>query len=561
MPNDALDTAKKVEQIDHQRDGGAAKAYQELQRAYTEYSNNHSSDETKQFWNQVTAQLQKDGTLPDVSIGWAQFNKDSIDITGNGSLSNAELAQYGKYADTPQNNFEKTFASELQGIIASANTGSDVAAASIVRAGEIDVNGVNDYIAAQSSINESNFQQATFRDSIKPLFEGSKTSLYQILDGADDHGVLDGQISKSDLNRYVEDYQRFVDANGGPQSDGMPYSVKNYEFVQNVLAGNVEGVSPPIYLNSLAIAGGFKPVEVSVASDYQSVVASYNDANRAVDTPAAPQSVAPETAPSDAAPASSAPTDLAAVPAESNPAQSADRPLDPNQSQQFTGIEYGDRGKIDRITYSDGTTTRFGYSDNGNLDSFTNRSGQFYQYDGHKWLSADGSAAPFSAIDLDAKGSITFSFVDGSKGVMDSTGAITTVPRPDSHQASNADNRSDFDKLSASAQESIKNQVIESVISQSQAQPGEGYIKIAARLLGVPDANDSDPRVKRLYQLIQAANENRTLHPGEAAVNVETLQRIAQADPEFAAILLKDRDEAASNYSAQPGSAGSSRLS
>ncbi len=549
MPNDALDTAKKVEQIDHQRDGGAAKAYQELQRAYTEYSNHHTSDETKQFWNQVTAQLQKDGTLPDVSIGWAQFNKDSIDITGNGSLSNAELAQYGKYADTPQNNFEKTFASELQGVLSAKGNDSDLSW--VVRGGEIDINGVNDYIAGQTTNNQLQYEQATFRDSIKPLFEGSKESLYQLLDGADDHGVLDGQISKNDLNRFVEDYQRFVDANGGPQSDGMPYSLKNYNFVQNVLAGNIEGVSPPIYLDSLANAGGFKPVDVSGASDYQAVIASYKEANRTT------ESSAQQSTPSDA-PSQTAPSD-------STPAQSADRPLDPNQSQQFTGIECGDRGKIDSITYGDGTSTRFGYSDNGNLDSFTNRSGQSYHYDGHKWLSTDGSDAPFSAINLGAEGAITFSFADGSKGVMDSTGAITTVPRTDSPQAPNADTpadtRSDYDKLSPSAQETIRNQVIESVIAQSQAQPGEGYIKIAARLLGVPDANDTDPRVKRLFQLIQAADDNRTLHPGEAALNVETLQSIAQADPEFAAILLKARDEAVSSYSAPSGAAGSNTRS
>lgn len=64
------------------------------------------------------------------------------------------------------------------------------------------------------------------------------------------------------------------------------------------------------------------------------------------------------------------------------------------------------------------------------------------------------------------------------------------------------------------------------LIEESKALPGNGYIKIAARLLGKPDANDTDPAVNSLYKELQELNGHKTLHPGDPALTADLLKKV-----------------------------------
>ncbi len=72
----------------------------------------------------------------------------------------------------------------------------------------------------------------------------------------------------------------------------------------------------------------------------------------------------------------------------------------------------------------------------------------------------------------------------------------------------------------------VHDQVVAKLIEDSKAQPGNGYIKIAARLLGKPSANDNDPEVKKLYQELQELNSNKPLLLGDSVLTPEMLAKV-----------------------------------
>jgi hypothetical protein len=86
------------------------------------------------------------------------------------------------------------------------------------------------------------------------------------------------------------------------------------------------------------------------------------------------------------------------------------------------------------------------------------------------------------------------------------------------------------------------------LINDSKAKAGEGYIKVAARLLGKPDSNDSDPAVYKLYKELQQLNNNKHLNAGDPVLTADILKKITDKD-------FKDRmqslEEAAASATAQ----------
>ncbi len=189
---------------------------------------------------------------------------------------------------------------------------------------------------------------------------------------------------------------------------------------------------------------------------------------------------------------------------------------DANKAQ----ITTNDKGAVTDITYDDKSTRHFDYAADGTLSGFTNA-------DGHQYTSADGGKtftstyvpkagekadAPITSAKVDADGTFHVTVNDQKLkiGTDDKIVADTPTPPP--------------------VPQAIQDQVNHQLIEASRAQAGEGYIKIAARLLGKPDANDTDPAVYKLYKELQELNGGKPLNVGDAILTPEILAKVKDQD-------------------------------
>ena len=152
-----------------------------------------------------------------------------------------------------------------------------------------------------------------------------------------------------------------------------------------------------------------------------------------------------------------------------------------------------------------------------------------------KWTGPDGKTD--FTFDSD-KGTLGYTdggkkySVDESGKVTDTTTPPTTTPDPGTDA---------FKALPADQQTKIREKVVSDLVAQSAAQAGDGYIKIAARLLGKPNANDTDPDVAKLYKELEKANHNKPLYPGTQVLTPEILKSIN--DAKLNAQMVAERDQ------------------
>ncbi len=187
--------------------------------------------------------------------------------------------------------------------------------------------------------------------------------------------------------------------------------------------------------------------------------------------------------------------------------------LDDNKAQVTTN----DAGAVTDIKYDGGKTRHFDYTD-GKLTGFTND-------DGHQYTSSDGGKtftstyvpkanekadAPISNAKVDADGTLHLTVNEQNLKIGTDNKIVADGPTPPSKE--------------------IADQVNAKLIEDSKAKPGEGYIKIAARLLGKPDANDTDPAVYKLYKELQELNGNKPLYVGDAILTPEILAKVKDQD-------------------------------
>jgi hypothetical protein len=217
------------------------------------------------------------------------------------------------------------------------------------------------------------------------------------------------------------------------------------------------------------------------------------------------------------------------------------------------------------IKYPDGKVLDFGFDDKGNLVSYKNGDGAVFNKgaDG-KWTDANGQPAPFTQFDVAKDGTVTTTKNDGTKATMTTDGniqvqpATTTdgsTPSTDNPIPSTSDAQmNDWNKLSQDQQQKVIEEVRNQLIEESKAQSGNGYIKIAARLLGEPDANDTDPKVKALSDALQKLNDTKPLYVGTPTLNSDNLLLFLGQNQDFNDVYQKMiLDQAAKEFPDQFG--------
>ncbi len=534
MPDDVSNTVRNVESIDHKpgADGGALNAYRELKKEYDQYAQTHSAADTATYWKEVTTELVNDNVLPDLAIGWGKDHN----VDGYSAADLTDPYRYD-FAGAPASyNFDKELATQLASQMDDlADLRGDTSLNGSVDLGPLHMQFGDDADHIHMEEIDKYLTNVTVKNEQSLLFQGTPP-LIQVLDQANaGDGKLDGQVTPSDMNRFIQDYNRLTNNGTLKAPEGSPYTAENAQYVQDILDGKheniaisdksltdriVDGISSlqtPAQIISdgvvdfinrgarngfsvaeLAQAGGYEPTEIRNAADYATAVNTFN-------------MVAESSTESISEHAASDPTP------ESNIHRNADQ-------------------LIDQITADDGTTRKFGY--NGKTEeliSVTNPDGITYTVKDGTWVDADGKPAPFSNVTVDQRtGVVSFTRNDGS-GLIDQYS-------PDGHKSVITSDGSPAKDLTPEQLKAIDDIITAELIEQSRARAGEGYIRIAARLLGKPNANDSDPEVARLYKELAALNGNKPLHPGDAVLTPEILAQIT--DPALKALIQKEKDDA-----------------
>ncbi len=205
-------------------------------------------------------------------------------------------------------------------------------------------------------------------------------------------------------------------------------------------------------------------------------------------------------------------------------------------------ITKNSQGLVTDISYQNGKSRHFEYKD-GKLVSFTDEDGQtFATTDGTTFTSGNGTRLTNVSVDSDG----TVHATNDEKGWPYKIGTDDVVSRDDSRSTT-------VDKLTPEQLKSIDDKIVAQMIEDSRARPGEGYIKIAARLLGKPDANDTDPAVAALYKELMSLNGNKPLHPGDAILTPEILAQVQNGS--LKAYIATLEDKAAAQVLANPASA------
>jgi hypothetical protein len=586
--DDVNKSVKTVEDLDHKSgdQGGGKAAYAELKKEYDTYTKTHTPEENKKYWDGVTDTLKKDNVLPDLAVAWGKENVSDVDGKKAGDLTSSyryELPYDGKVVPL-QYNFDKAMADSLKDNFKTVDTtggwffgkGSD---------GQLSEKDLDKYLENQTETNKKNAEKQTARDDQAPLFKGTPP-LISVLDGANDNNNQDGTVGTNDMKRYLEDYNRFTNNGATKAPDGSPYTPENAKYVQEILDGKHPSVSDGgrFNLDDLSDKGGMATKDISSAGDYDSVVSDFNKMQPAADSKVAKTpgiktdgDNTSVTYPDgrerdfhftggkldqikdfngtykkdgdnwvDANDASKKAPFKDVTVDRTTGATSYDMgakgKLNVDQNGDLTTatatpeagkgkVTANDSGEVTDVNYADGKKMHFDYAD-GKMSGFTNIAGhKFTSQDGGKTFKSDKPGDPVvSNASVDADGTFHFKANDKSLKVspddkVSTDAGTTTAKAPD-----------------AKAPDAVEKQLID----DSKAKAGEGYIKIAARLLGKPDSNDSDPAVYKLYKELQELNGNKHLNPGDPVLTPETLAKLKDKD-------LKDRlqtlEEAANNQS------------
>lgn len=342
-----------------------------------------------------------------------------------------------------------------------------------------------------------------------PLFKG-QPPLISVLDGAKDGGSNDGYVSRGDMKRFMEDYDRFTNGGKMKAPDGSPYTAENAKYVQELLDGkhaSIPDSGDGFNVQQLADAGGFDNSKgISNPSDYGDVVKGFN-ALQPADTQQADKTAKTGGDQKTEAPKAGTTTDA-------------------NGSQ----ITTDDKGNVTDVKYKDGKSRHFDYGADGKLSGLTQEGHQYVTKDGGK--SFESTYQPKAGetpdrtlynVQVDKDGTFHATVKDHDKMVNVKVGT-DDKPVLDAKTAQSTDGQSQSQSTDQTATTSADAQ--KQIVDDGTAKAGEGYIKVAARLLGKPGANDTDPDVRALYQELEALNQNKKLHVGEQVVTPEMIAKI-----------------------------------
>lgn len=504
----ASSDAKTVIAQDKQT-GGAEQAYQTLMKDYLAYQQTSgvSTTDVAAYWAQATTDLTNAKVLPDISVAWAdeQLKQKTavarvLDFQGNGSFQTSDLNRFAfslQGNSDPSKMADATFAQSLVGELQYGDT--KVTMADL----DLRMDDPSQTLTTSSKITDALNAQA-------PLFANDASLLKSLDNASDPNSSKDGKISDTDITAWLNTYNNVTNDGKSPQADGAgPYTKGNFDFVTSIRANTYSGQGMGkggFRVDQLGEAAGYRcdPNFDANGKGYPDLAEAYhgsvlvNSTWRQNSDIQPVQPIQPVT--------------------DGQDKTTTDPPANEHVTKDSNGatITTDDAGEVTSILYANSQSRSFQYT-NGKLSGFTDITG-------HQFTSTDGGTTFKSNYVPKA----------GEQGDADVTNAKVDADGTFHATANNTDLTFGTDNKVVSsadpATKSIADQVNQSLIDASKAKPGDGYIKIAARLLGKPDANDTDPAVDKLYKELQKLNGDKSLNPGDAILTPEILAQVQDTD-------------------------------
>lgn len=212
---DATTEAKNIAAKDHQagKNGGAEAAAAALNKDYDTYMQQHGNNvaESKQWLQQTTAQLAKDGVLPDITIGVLNGEMPNLSSDGK-TLTSQDLTRdnflLGGSSGTQQS-FDSVFTNEIVNNTSGLSTGLNKELGS--KNGTYTTSEINKFQTTENNDNQNAANQNNSRGTDAGLYQtlpGSNPpqTVLQYLDGASGSGsgTHDGQISSADVQTALD---------------------------------------------------------------------------------------------------------------------------------------------------------------------------------------------------------------------------------------------------------------------------------------------------------------------------------------------------------------------
>ncbi|HEY9712781.1 MAG TPA: hypothetical protein V6C72_04890, partial [Chroococcales cyanobacterium] len=322
-------------------------------------------------------------------------------------------------------------------------------------------------------------EQITAIQAQAPLFANNGALLRSLDSAANPGGPLDGNVGNSDLKAWLSSYKLVTENGTITQPSGSPFTKANAQFVQDILNGKYNGQdeglnSAGFQVDQLGKAGAYGWDQnfdgaKNHGQDYNDLVKSYSDRSASLGYPVASTSDAPAPTP---APTDSSSTAYKTPPVRNAAGQTAQITLNDGRKDSFTYDSNGDISQIE-VTNSDGTTSTLKPDAKGVWNG----------------LTADGKGVTDVAVSKD--GHIVFK---------DSSGQFSTVLPGGATQV-----------LSSADQATLKKAL--KPYQSTSVETGDGYLRVAARVLGIQDTDNS--KVGALANELESALHNQVLQPNQ----------------------------------------------
>jgi hypothetical protein len=258
-------------QLDNPDKKAESKAYQMLADEVYHVASTQGQSAATDFASQALSQLDKDGKLPSLSVGWVRQNYDQINsYKDDGGISMGEVSRYANKSGSADALLQSVMADRLlQKDGNGASVFKDVATRS--------PNSLDDYLIEKCDLRAFGRQERredrreakhdSVREDAARLLEGSPP-LMLVLD-ASGSGQVDGRVSERDMRRFLKQY----DVNEQTQNaQQWPYTKDNAQYVSDLLDGKYPHITGSNFTGFSAEAltrrAGIDQVIVRHPSDY-----------------------------------------------------------------------------------------------------------------------------------------------------------------------------------------------------------------------------------------------------------------------------------------------------
>lgn len=273
-----------------------SKAYQMFADEVYHVASAQGQQAATDFAQQAIDQLDRQGALGSLSIGWVRQEYKQIDTyKGDGGISRDEVA---RFADNKSDSANGLLQSVLAGRLLQEDENGNSAFGDVARRSP---NSLNDNLIEKSDLrafgrqerredrHEAKHEQV--RQDAARLLEG-EPPLMMVLDASAD-GKVDGRVSERDMRRFLKQY----DVNEQTQkAQQWPYTRENAQYVSDLLDGKYPHITGDNFTGFSAEAltrrAGIDKVIVRHPSDYDILTQNFRKASGEQPVPPAEEPVA-----------------------------------------------------------------------------------------------------------------------------------------------------------------------------------------------------------------------------------------------------------------------------